>query len=138
MVNLVDKDLTNEFKFVNNLSIPKNYILKRSFEIYEKENINDTNYSKLWQYVLIYSTNEETTKHIEITFTKEEYILSCLLPDKNKFKSSIINDKEILLFSVDNTNEKQTFFEKNNYKFFIEVTNLTNNEFVNLIKSIIN
>ena len=87
MVKLVDKDLTNEFKFVNNLSIPKNYILKRSFEIYEKENIND---------------------------------------------------KEILLFSVDNTNEKQTFFEKNNYKFFIEVTNLTNNEFVNLIKSIIN
>lgn len=87
MVKLVDKDLTNEFKFVNNLSIPMNYILKRSFEIYKKENIND---------------------------------------------------KEILLFSVDNTNEKQTFFEKNNYKFFIEVTNLTNKEFVNLIKSIIN
>lgn len=87
MVKFVDKDSTNEFKFVNNLSIPKNYILKRSFEIYKKENIND---------------------------------------------------KEILLFSVDNTNEKQTFFEKNNYKFFIEVTNLTNNEFVNLIKSIIN
>ena len=138
MVKLVDKDLTIEFKFVNNLSIPKNYILERSFEIYEKENINDTNYSKLWQYVLIYSTNEETTMHIEITFTKEEYILSCLLPDKNEFKSSIINDKEILLFSVDNTNEKQAFFENNNYKFFIESTDLTNNEFVNLIKSIIN
>ena len=48
-----------------------------------------------------------------------------------------INGKDIYLFKSNNDLGKQAFFEYKGYKFFIESTKLTENEFVDLIKSII-
>lgn len=136
----IDTEIVTRFGFLSNLDIPNEYKIERSFEQYERANREDLDYAKLWQYVIIYTadqSNSDFSKNIEIIFTKEDHILACMLPDKDKFPTSIINGKEISLFNTENTNMRQAFFEFDDYKFFIEANNLTEEEFINLIKSII-
>ena len=137
----IPKDIISQFEFLSKLSIPENYNLVYQMELYEKNDINDFEYTKLWQYNILYEVNgsneNDVPSTIEISFTKEDHILSCMLPDKNAFPVSKINGKEIYLFSNDISSVKQAFFEYNEYKFFIEASKLSEEEFVNLISSII-
>ena len=135
------EDVISKFEFLKELNIPKEYSLINQYALYEKENLNEKEYTKLWQYSIyyqIYGSNiNEEPSNIEITFTKENYILGCMLPNKNNFEKSNINDNDIYLFKNDKGKCIQAFFEYEQYKFFIESSKLTENEFIELVKSII-
>lgn len=131
----IDTDVKAQFEFLNNIDIPESYELVRQGEIYEPANSEDMNYTKLWQYSLIYDLKNETQNNsIEITFTRENKIISCLIPNEDKFQDSIINGKKVKLFQMDHTAE--AFFEYNGYKFYIKAHTISENDFVNIIKSI--
>jgi len=137
----IKKDIISQFEFLSKLAIPESYNLIYQTELYEKNDISDLEYTKLWQYNILYEINgpNENDVHsiIEISFTKEDHILSCMLPDKNTFPVSKINGTEIYLFNEDTSSIKQAFFEYDGYKFFIEASKLSEEEFINLISSII-
>lgn len=137
----IKKDIISQFEFLSKLAVPENYDLVYQTELYKKDDISDLEYTKLWQYNILYEINgsneNDVPSTIEISFTKEDHILSCMLPDKNTFPVSKINGNEIYLFSNDISSVKQAFFEYNEYKFFIESSKLSEEEFVNLISSII-
>lgn len=138
----VKMDVISNFEFLNKLSIPKDYSLINQFALYEKEDINYKEYTKLWQYSLLYevigSNINDVPADIEITFTKEDHILACMLPKKETFPISIIDGKEVYLFKSDKVINMKAFFEHDGYKFFVKSSKLTENEFIALIKSIIN
>ena len=137
----VKMDVVSDFEFLNNLNVPDEYSLINQFALYEKENTDDREYTKLWQYSVLYQINgsniNDIPSIIEITFTKEDYILGCMLPDKETFPISIINGKEVYLSRSDKGKNIQAYFEKGEYKFFIDSTKLNESEFIDLIKSII-
>lgn len=137
----VKMDIISKFEFLKNLDIPKGYSLIDQWAIYERENINDTEYSKLWQYELSYrvinSKYEGNPENIGIIFTKEKQILQCMLPDKNTFPISTINGQKVYLFKSENNSGIQAFFEYNGYEFFVESSRVSESEFITLIKSII-
>lgn len=137
-------DLKQEFDFIDKIVISDNLKLVRQGKVFVKPNSKSVEYSKLRQYVLMYY--EETDKDpsfIEITFTTEEKVLGCMLPDEADMNSSIINGKEVKLFKGDYLGDRNkivgnAFFEISGYKFFIEAHKTDENEFLDTVKSILN
>lgn len=134
-------DVISNFRFLNELKIPEKYSLLNQYALYEKEDLNESEYTKLWQYTINYqiqgSNVNDVPSDIEITFTKEDHILGCMLPKKESFEISKIYNNNIYLFNSDKGTTMQAYFEYEGYKFFIESFKLNENEFVELIKSII-
>lgn len=137
-------ELKQEFDFIDKITIPNNLKLVRQGKIFVKPNSESVEYSKLRQYVLMYY--EDTDKNpsfIEITFTTEDKVLGCMLPDEADMKSSIINGKKIKLFKGDYLEDRNkivgnAFFEINGYKFLVEAHKTNENEFLDTVKSILN
>ena len=129
-----EKDLLGKFSFLSNLNIPHDYELKRMFELYVRGDNNSSDYDKLWQYDVYFATvNVETgvTKEISIIFTPEDYILSCY-----KFPKSTISGIDVGLYS-DGIVMNEAFFEYEGYKFYVKSNDITKDEFINLVKSIV-
>lgn len=137
-------DIKQEFDFIDKIAIPDNLKLVRQGKMFVTPNSESVEYSKLRQYVLMYY--EETDKEpsfIEITFTTEDKILGCMLPNEADMKSSIINGKEVKLFKGEYLRDRNkivgnAFFEINGYKFFVEAHKTDENEFLDAVKSILN
>ena len=114
------EDVISKFEFLKELNIPKEYSLINQYALYEKENLNEKEYTKLWQYSIyyqIYGSNiNDEPSNIEITFTKENHILGCMLPDKNNFEKSNINDNDIYLKMIKG-NVYKHFSNMNNINF---------------------
>lgn len=135
----VDADIKSRFSFINELNIPEGYTLKRQGEIYQKENLKDTDYTKLYEYCVMYSKplgNSLPNSTIEITFTKEEKIVTCMPLNENTIPSSIINEYEVKLFKSKYI--KEAIFEYSGYKFYIDTYQVNEYDFINIIKSILN
>ena len=137
-----DTNLEGEFGYIKNIDILKQYEHLRQGMVYVKENVEDTEYSKLQQYELIYSMDGNNAPSIEIIFTTENKILQCMIPKENDLSSSIINGQEVKLFKTENffDNSKingEAFFEYNDYKFYIESHKIDENDFIDLIKAIL-
>jgi len=125
--------------FLSNLNIPDDYELKRMFELYVRENSDSNDYNKLWQYDVYFTTvDAETgvTKEISIIFTPEDYILNCYKFNWNDFPKSTISGIDVGLYS-DGIVSNEAFFEYEGYKFYVKSNDITKDEFVNLVKSII-
>ena len=140
-----EKNIIQQFDFINNIDIPEYISLVRQGELYVKENSTDENYTKLRQYCLWYSAaGNENPPRIEIIFTKEETILDdCIEPDINNMPSSIINGKELKLFKSEYLPDNSkiagvAFFKIDGYKISVEATKISESEFINIIKSIVN
>lgn len=140
-----EKNIIQQFDFIDNIDIPEYISLVRQGELYVKENITDKNYTKLRQYCLWYSAaGNENPSRIEIIFTKEETILDdCIEPDIDNILGSIINGKEIKLFKSEYLLDKSkiagvALFEIDGYKISVEATKISENEFINVIKSMVN
>lgn len=139
-----DANLKEEFNFINKINVPEELQLSRQGKIFVRQNINSNDYSKLRQYSLIYANQIiEDTPQVEIIFTKEQTILGCMLPDEEKMKTSIINGKEVKLFREKYLLDKSkivgdAFFEKDGYKFYVKAHKVTEEEFINVIRSILN
>lgn len=137
-----DANIEERFSFLKNIDILKRYEHLRQGMVYVKENVEDKDYSKLYQYQLIYYMDGNNAPTTEIMFTKEDRILQCMLPDENDFPSSTINSHEVKLFKAENffDNSKinaEAFFEYDGYKFYIESNKITENDFIDIIKAII-
>lgn len=139
-----ETDVMQEFNFINEISIPEDLKLTRQGKVFVKPNPENIEYSKLRQYVLMYyEKTDEDPACIEITFTIENKVLGCMLPDERDMQSSIINGKEVKLFKGEYLGDRtkivgNAFFEMNGYKFFVEAHKTDENEFLNTVKSILN
>ena len=52
----VEKNLLGKFSFLSNLNIPHDYELKRMFELYVRGDNDSSDYNKLWQYDVYFTT----------------------------------------------------------------------------------
>lgn len=135
----VEKNLLGKFSFLSNLNIPQNYELKRMFELYVRGDADSSDYNKLWQYDVYFTTvNVDTgvTKEIGIIFTQEDHILSCYKFNWNDFPKSTINGIDVGLYS-DGIVTNEAFFEYEGYKIYVKSNDIARKEFINLIKSMI-
>ena len=137
-------DLKQEFSFIEKIDIPDNLKLIRQGKMFVKPDEKSVEYSKLRQYVLMYYEETDTDpSFIEITFTTEDKILGCMLPNETDMKNSIINGKEVKLFKEDYLKDRNkivgnAFFEISGYKFFVEAHKTDENKFLDTVKSILN
>lgn len=97
-------------------------------------------YSKFQEYVVMFN-NENSTVHID--FSKNELLKECYVPDNYEIKESTINNTQIKIFESKSAryNTKingRAYFKYKDYNFKISVYNITNEEFINIIKSVIN
>ena len=138
----VKTDIVSQFEFMQNIKLPKEYVLTDQWILYEKENPQDTAYSKPWQYEVLYAVPREKgdpgeiTESVDIIFTKEE-IIGCILPDKNTFPISRINGKEVYLYKSENDTGIKAFFESGGYEFYVSSAGLGEDEFVGLVQSVL-
>lgn len=137
----VNSNLLEKFSFLNNLNVPDEYKMDSMFEVYVKENLDSKEYNKIWQYSVSYMASfevgEDIYKTIGITFTKEDEMLTCIMIDWRGFPKSTINGVEVGIYQSDNTPGIMAYFEYDGYKFYIKSYYLSQDEFVNLVKSII-
>ena len=142
--NSESADLKDEFNFINTIYVPEELKLSLQSKIFVKENSNSSEYSKLWQYEILYlSDNTDNNSYVKVTFTGENHILGCTaVPDEENTKNSQINGKEVKLFKEkDLTDESkivgEAFFENNGYKFYVQAQTVTEEEFINIVSSIL-
>lgn len=141
--NWKDENVEEKFEFIRNIEILKQYEHLRQGMVYVKENVEDTNYSKFQQYELIYYMDGNNAPSTDIIFTKEDKILQCMIPNESDFPSSTISGNEVKLFKAKNffDNSKingEAFFKYKDYKFYITSHRIDENDFIELIKSILN
>ena len=141
--NWKDENVEEKFGFIRNIEILKQYEHLRQGMVYVKENVEDTNYSKFQQYELIYYMDGNNAPSTDIIFTKEDKILQCMIPNESDFPSSTISGNEVKLFKAKNffDNSKingEAFFKYKDYTFYITSHRIDENDFIELIKSILN
>ena len=64
-------------------------------------------------------------------------MLTCIMIDWKSFPKSTINGIDVGIYNSDNTPGIMAYFEYDGYKFYIKSYYLSQDEFVNLVKSII-
>lgn len=128
------KDLNESYSFINEISIPSDLIINKKYAIYGKENISDNNYSVLHNYRFIYKTSNSYRK-ITVSFSKNFEIPRDLILVSDNNKESTINNTKLVIQQYGQT--YMTSFKYNNINFDIETRNITENEFISLLQSII-
>lgn len=126
-----------KFNFIKNINVTGTS--SRFGELYVRNNINDGNYSELYGYNMIYTLDENINKTIDIFFSEtRQKRLSCLLNefDLDKLKDSKINNTNVKIIKTEKWYIAK--FEYDNLYFDIETYNLSEEEFIDLIESIIN
>ena len=126
------ENLPEEFTFVENLLVPNEYEFENGYTVYIRENIDTAEYNVLHDYVLNYRQDE--LNEIKIAFSKvESPIRDYFIGDGEKI--SKIGNVELKVSQW----EKMYIvtFEYNDIYFDIETTGITENELVDLLKSII-
>lgn len=137
-----DANIEEKFGFLKNIDILKKYKHLRQGMVYVRENAEDTDYSKLYQYQLIYYMDGNNAPTTEIIFTKENAILQCMNPNENNLPSSTINGYAVKLFKTENFLDNSKIngiasFEYQGYKFYIESHKIDEKDFIDLIKAIL-
>jgi len=129
------EELITKFNFITNLNIQ---FESSSFnEMYVRKNLDDSDYSVLYGYNLMYVLDDKNTKTIDIFFSEtKDQRLKCVIYDidMNKIKNSIINNVIIKINKAGNW--YMATFKYNNLYFDIESHNLTEQEFIGVLKSI--
>ena len=126
------ENLPEEFTFVENLLVPNEYEFENGYTVYTRENIDTAEYNVLHDYVLNY--RKDDLNEIKIAFSKvESPIRDYFIGDGEKI--SKIGNVELKVSQW----EKMYIvtFEYNDIYFDIETTGITENELVDLLKSII-
>ena len=124
--------LPKEFTFIENLLIPEEYEFENGYTVYTRANTDTEEYNVLHDYVLNYRKND--LNEIKIAFSKvESPIRDYFIGDGEKI--SKIGNVELKVSQW----EKMYIvtFEYDDIYFDIETTGITENELVNLLKSII-
>lgn len=131
VVNVEIKDLPERFEFVKNVELPEGLELKNSYSVYTRSDINSDKYDLLHDYVICY---EGADRDVTLAFSEvEKPLRDIYISDTNKI--SKIGDVEFIIFG-----DKSMYiveFTYNGINFDIEMNNLSENELVDLLKSII-
>ena len=134
--NQVIKDTNYEeisnYKFVKELSIPNDFSDKIYRKVYLNNNENN-NYNER-NYYQIYYKNNKSNRLIDVSFSDKYKLINNYSYDEN-VKKSKINNQEIIIYQ--NNQIYITSFNYDNVYFNIKTVNITENEFINLLKSII-
>ena len=140
----VDTNLMEEFKFLNNIYIPKFLKETRQGKIYVRDGRDDENYSKFNQYsIIFFDDSEQLGKSVSINFSKEKLLPNCIPSGIDLEEESIINNTKVKLFATELLKIDpakicgEAYFECNDYKIDIQVYRITEDEFIEIVKSII-
>ena len=126
------ENLPEEFTFIENLQIPEEYNFENGYTVYTRENTDTAEYNVLHDYILNY--RKDDLNDIKIAFSGiEAPIRDYFIGDGDKI--SKIGNVELKVSQW----EKMYIvtFEYNDIYFDIETTGITENELVDLLKSII-
>ena len=134
--NQVIKDTSykelSKYDFINELNIPNDITDKKYREIYIKDN-SSKDYIKQSNYQIYYQ-NSNNNRIINLTFSDKHKLINNY--NSNEFaRKIIINNQEITIY--ENSKTYITSFSYKDIYFNIETFNITENEFNNLLKSII-
>ena len=105
---------------------------------YIRNELSDKNYSKLYGYSLMFTLDDQNSKTIDIFFSKsEKERLRCIMRNiiLNELKDSNINNKNVKIVKIGNY--YVGIFEYNDLYFDIETYNLSEEEFIELLETII-
>lgn len=139
----VDFDLLEEFDFLNSIYIPENLDKKRTGKIYVRENLKDDNYSVFNENcIMYYDDSEEEGQHININFSKNKLLPDCIPSGIETAKESIIDNTKVKLFATEMLRhptkiQGEAYFEYSGYKIHIDVYRITQEEFINVVKSVV-
>lgn len=125
-------DLILEFPWISNFKIPYNYDFSCIKQVYENEGLNYQNY---------YIDYNNDNSNISIFVSElSEFRPRCIRIIPDTIEDSTINglNVKLLKYSNDYNNGYYAFFKFNGLNFDIETSNITEEEFINLIESIIN
>ena len=128
-----NKTFPNAFDY-NKVKLPNDLTKIKKSIIYTK-NEKQNDYTNLNSYILNYY-NDNETKNIRVAFSdKNEPIRDYYFSDENT-AVSIIKDKSLMIYSYEETFFVE--FQHNNYYFDIETNNISQDELIDLLGSIIN
>lgn len=117
------------YDVLSNLNVPS-YLEEKDYAIYVKSNPDINNYDKVIQYVKSFYNDD---KSIEINYSQEnEPVRDYLFQDG---EVSVINNFKLVIYKYENS--YMTKFKYKDLFIDIETTNITEEQFLNLIKSII-
>lgn len=126
-------ELPEKCKFIENILVPSEFNLEHSYNIYTRENDNDTKYKILHDYVFEY--RKDDSHNIKMTFSEIES------PIRDYFIEDAENISKIGNVELKISQWKQMYivtFKYKNMYFDIETTGVTEDELVTLLESIIN
>lgn len=127
-------ELSEEFNFIKNIKVPEGYKLEYSYNLYIKSNRDIDKYDKLHDYVFAYNKNNEND--IIVAFSKlEEPIRDYEIGENDK--KSIIDGIEMTIYHSQKYKMYMVSFKYNDIFFDIETEDVTENELVELLESIV-
>ena len=129
------EEIPEKFDILKTIKTPEGFNSESIYAVYVRENIQTEEYNILNNYVIDYRTNESAEKSITISFSDTYEPLRDYFIDKENSKVSNINDIEFVIYNY----EKMyiTKFEYNGIKFDIETSGISEEEFIDLLLSII-
>lgn len=129
------EEIPEKFDILKTIKTPEGFNSESIYAVYVRENIQTEEYNILNNYVIDYRTNESAEKSITISFSDTYEPLRDYFIDKENSKVSNINDIELVIYNY----EKMyiTKFEYNGIKFDIETSGISEEEFIDLLLSII-
>ena len=133
--NLEVDEIPKKYETLKTIKIPEGFYSESIYAVYVRENIQTEEYNILNNYVMGYRTNESAEKDITISFSDTYEPLRDYFIDKENSKVSDINGIKLVIY-----NYKEMYitkFEYNGIKFDIETSGISEEEFINLLVSII-
>lgn len=135
-IQIVNEEM-NKFSFINDLSISDEYNAVTLYKIYTRSDLTKNEYNILNNYVLSIKVKDGTKefKDIEISFSEEYKPIRDYYFTSDNDKISKIGNTEIQIYNCETS--YMAIFRYNNINFDIETRNLTSDEFVEVLTSII-
>lgn len=126
------EELPEKIKFMKNISIPEDFKQQDIYEIYTNSNPKDRKYDLLHDYVFNYKKDDDNEIKIALSML-EEPIRDYWYDEENK--KSKIEDVDVNISQYQNL--FMVTFKIDNIYFDIEANGITENQLINIIKSII-
>lgn len=133
-VKITDIENITYFKEISDIRIPNDCENQEAHKIYVKPDRDGQEYNILQSYVVNYS-NIKNERNIRVSFSKENKPIRDYYFSEEESKMSKINNIELKIFKYN-----ELYFTEFNYKginFDIETTNITEQEIIDLLLSII-
>lgn len=131
--DITTDDLYKIYPLLKDIVVPNDYNINGIIKCYLFNDDTDK-YDKLYGYNIIYSGGNN--KYIDIfILTATTKRLRCFSIDTDEMKSSIINGNSIKIMGEDKN--YYAIFSYNNINFDIETTGISEEEFIQLIKSMV-